>query len=86
MPATQTAAGKLDGTLQHVVCTRDSAGSVVIYIDGAVAATGAASGDMSTWDTGFQLALAAELDGSRFWQGTCHLVAIYDQALTNAQG
>ena len=81
-PATQTAAGTLDATLQHVVFTPDSSGATTVYVDGVSVQTGTASGNMSGWDTSFELALAAELDESRYWHGTYHLVAIYDQALS----
>jgi len=84
-PATQTAAGTLDTSVQHVVYTRTSAGVTTVYIDGVAQTTGTASGDMTGWDTTMQLALAAELDGTRTWEGEYNLVAIYNQALTQAE-
>ncbi|MCP4967464.1 MAG: hypothetical protein GY926_19800, partial [bacterium] len=80
-PATQTPTGSLGTSLQHVVFTRDSTGVTTVYIDGTVAQTGTASGNMGGWDTSYQFGLAAELDNSRYWHGTYHLVAVYDQAL-----
>jgi RHS repeat-associated protein len=86
-PATQTASQVLDGGLQHVVFTRDSTGTTKVFIDGVqeVSSTGNATGTLTNWDTTMRLGLAAELDSSRFWHGTYHLVAIYDQALTPAK-
>jgi len=84
-PATQTAAGTLDTSVQHVVYTRNAAGVTTVYIDGVTVSTGTATGDMTGWDTTMELALAAELDGTRTWAGEYSLVAIYNQALTAAE-
>lgn len=84
-PATQTATQALDGSLQHVVFTRDSSGTTRVYVDGTQVVSSTASGDLSNWDNTMALGLAAELDSSRFWHGRLHLVAIYDRALTSTE-
>ena len=71
--------------LQHVIYTRDAAGTVTLYVNGVVVATDTALGDMSNWDTTWQLGLGNELSSNRPWLGTFYLAAIYDRALTAAE-
>lgn len=83
-PSLGTAPGTLATRLTHVVFTRDVAGVTSIFIDGILAASGVAAGDLSNWDDSFRLFLANEATGDRPWLGEYHLVAIFDRALSGA--
>ena len=72
--------------LTHVVFTRDGAGNTILYLDGLPVATGAVAGDFSSWGD-YALGLANEPNpalGDRHWLGELHLVAVYNQALSQA--
>jgi hypothetical protein len=64
-----------------VVYTRDASGVARIYLDGLEVTSGVVGGDLSNWDSTYQLLLTNELTGDRPWLGELHLVAIYDRAL-----
>ncbi len=81
-PSVRTPAGSVGGDLDHVVYTRDAAGVVNFWIDGALVETDSVTGDLANWDSSYQLALANEVNGSRPWLGTLELVAVYDRALS----
>ncbi|MBW3599962.1 MAG: DUF1592 domain-containing protein, partial [Planctomycetes bacterium] len=66
----------------HMVYTRDASGKATLYIDGDERDSRDVRGDVSNWDANFRLALANEITGDRAWQGTLHLVAVYDRALS----
>ena len=85
-----TAATAAPAALSHLVCSRDAAGSLLLYLDGRLIGQRQVDGALSNWDTGAVLALGnevgnelgAEVDSSRAWLGTLHLVAIYSRALS----
>lgn len=86
LPTLATSEGAVtEGRLTHLVLTRDSAGEVRIYVDGAVSATGMADGDLSTWDDAHPFVLANETTMDRPWLGSFHLVAVYARALSEAE-
>lgn len=66
----------------HVVYTRNSSGDAVVYVNGQESGQRKVEGDFSKWDGKFHLALGNELSGDRLWQGTLHLAAVYDRALS----
>lgn len=74
--------GSVQARPTHLVYTRDAAGKAQLYIDGEPKAARDVGGDISSWDTGFRLALANEFSNDRPWLGTLHLVALYDRALS----
>ena len=80
-----TAAGTLTTGLTHVVMTRTSDGRVSVYLDGQPQASRVMEGDPAKWDTSYRFAIGAELNKTRHWLGTYHLLAIYDAALTPDQ-
>jgi hypothetical protein len=82
MPSTSTPNRSLATRLTHVVYTRDRGGRTRIYLNGKQSATASVLGDTRTWNNQFRFALGNELDGSRPWLGTFHLVAVYSRALT----
>ncbi|HVL93799.1 MAG TPA: LamG-like jellyroll fold domain-containing protein [Acidimicrobiales bacterium] len=84
-PSTQTASGAATTALQHVVMARDSAGTIRIYVGGALVQSGTAGGTLGNWDSTYRLALADEIGGSRPWLGEYHLVAFYAKALSAAE-
>ncbi len=84
-PSVSTPAGSASTELTHVLYTRDAAGQVAFYIDGAVATTATVGGSTTNWDPSYDLLLGNEADGSRPWLGTFHLVAIYDRALSEVE-
>jgi hypothetical protein len=71
----------VDTDLTHVVYTRDRDGKAVLYIDGKPVSTRDVNGDLSSWDSGFRLALGNELTGDRPWQGELYRVALYARVL-----
>ncbi len=81
-PGLQSADGTAVPALTHLVYTRDPAGSVQVYVNGALATTGTRMGSMSAWNTGYRLALGNESTLNRGWLGTYHLVAFYGRALS----
>lgn len=80
-----TARGTLGTGLTHVVATRTANGTMTVYVDGKPEATRTMAGNPSNWDLTHKLGLGAELDGTRPWLGTYHLLAIYDTALNPDQ-
>ena len=76
-----TPAGSLNTGLTHLVFTRESNGTVKVYIDGVLRRSSVVSGNLSTWNKSFPLALGNEPTGDRPWLGEFHLVAIYDRSL-----
>lgn len=71
-------------TQTQVFVTYDGA-YVSIYEDGSLVGQGALSGDFSSWNASYQLILANELGGGRYFLGKLHRVAIYDRAFTAAE-
>jgi hypothetical protein len=82
MPALVGQSGMANTRQTHLVYTRDSAGKARLYINGEQKGAHDAGGELANWDGRFRLALANELTKDRPWQGTLHLVAIYDRALS----
>jgi hypothetical protein len=82
LPAVPSPGGVGQTRPTHLVYTRDAAGKARLYVDGADKASRDVGGDLSNWDGDFRLALANELTKDRPWQGTLHLVAIYERALS----
>lgn len=69
--------------LTQVVATRDASGTDRIFVNAKVEAECSQGGDFLTWDPDFLLQVGDELvGGSRRFQGTISLVAIYDRALS----
>jgi len=85
IPAVTSPPGSATQNLTHIVYTRDPSGMVHIYLDNGEVASDIRDGNLSNWDTQYQLALANELTNDRPWRGVYHLVAIYDRALTEAE-
>lgn len=83
-PSTTTPAGTLTDQLQHVVYTRDVDGTTQITIDGSLAVSGTAGGDLSTWASDMPLLLGNEVGGGRPWLGTYCYAAIYDDVIAIA--
>ncbi len=70
----------------HVVFTRDQAGNVKFYLNGADASNRPlVSGSFDNWDGSCKFALANELTGDRPWLGELYLVAIYSRALSKEE-
>ncbi len=87
-PTMETPDGYVTTDLTHLVCTRDSSGNVVIYVDSVSQSTAVRAGNFSNWDSSYRLALALEFDvlpDSRYWLGEMHLVAVYSRALSPAE-
>jgi hypothetical protein len=72
--------------LSHIVYTRDVTGVARFYVNGVeVGSHSDITGDLSNWDEGFRFGLANEFGADRTWLGEYRLVAIYDQALSQAE-
>jgi hypothetical protein len=84
-PSLTTPTGTVSSDLSHVVYTRDSSGTAHIYVDGQQVASGNVDGSLRNWDSNYRLALGNEIQDSRPWLGTLHLVAIYNRALSSSE-
>lgn len=71
------------GKLTHLVVTRDTGGTLRMYVNGAEVASRKVAGSFSNWASDFKLTLGNEVgDGtSRAWLGDLHLAAVYARAL-----
>ena len=67
--------------LTHVVYTRDRHGNATIWLNGEANSTQKIEGSLSNWDSSMLLALGNEINKTRSWLGTFHLVGIYKRAL-----
>ncbi len=84
-PSLSSTADSLNTELTHVVYTYDTNGIARLYIDGEEQTSAEIGGDLSNWDSSYQLALGNELDGQRPWLGSFHLVACYSRALNSSE-
>jgi hypothetical protein len=82
IPETATDGKAVKRKLTHVLYTRDRSGRTRIYLDGKQVKQRYVSDPTSNWNSKFALALGNEMNGSRPWKGTYHLVAIYSRALS----
>ena len=85
LPSIFTPAGTATTDLEHVVYTRDSAGTAKIYKNGIETATLAVGGNLSNWDSAMRFGLANEFTMNRTWLGEFHLLAIYNRDLAPAE-
>lgn len=67
--------------LTHVVFTRSRDGTERLYVDGILRVQEVHGGNFSNWDRSYRLALGNEFTHNRTWEGTYHLVAIYQRTL-----
>lgn len=76
-------AGSVISAPSHTVYTRDNSGTARFYVNGGeVGHRNDITGDFSSWDPSFRLALGNELTIDRPWLGELFLVAIYCRALS----
>lgn len=80
MPSLRSPGGSVAAAPMHVVYSRDASGTAIVYIDGQEAGREKVEGDFSNWDDRFLLAVGNELSKDRLWQGTLHLIGLYDRA------
>ena len=84
-PSTAGPSKSLEPELTHVVYTRDSSGTALIFINGKQVASKQVGGDFSNWELGHRLSLANEITRDRPWLGQFHFIAIYDRALNRSE-
>ena len=82
IPSLASKSGELTESLTHVVYTRSRSGVARLFLNGSLVNQRETGGDLSNWDNAMRLAIGNELNKSRPWLGTVHLVAIYRRALT----
>lgn len=70
---------------QHVVVTRTRDGLSRLYVNGQLNSEKKIDGDLSNWNANYRLAFGNEMSNDRPWQGTLHLVAIYNRALDGSE-
>lgn len=73
--------------LMHVVVTRNSSGTMTLYVNGFKVSSAIVPGKLTDWDDQMHLHLANELGwkkrgANRMWRGTYRYVAVYDWALS----
>lgn len=71
--------------LVHVVYTRSADEQARLFVNGAQVHAQTIPGDFSNWDPSYRIGVANEIEADRPWRGELHLVALYGQALGNAQ-
>ncbi|MEO1064503.1 MAG: LamG-like jellyroll fold domain-containing protein [Actinomycetota bacterium] len=81
-PTVATPPGTATTTLTHVVMTHTTNGTRTLYLDGTPTTTDTIAGTLTNWDPDYPLTIANTTDGTRPWNGTLCLIAIYDRALT----
>ena len=85
LPSLASQPGSLDTGLVHLVYTRDREGHAKLWLNGKVNASRKIAGRLSNWHRAMRFALGNEINKSRPWLGTYHLVAIYRRALTTKE-
>lgn len=70
--------------LTHVVLVA-SQGERRLYVDGRLRDLGVVDGGFGNWDGTFPLLVGNEATGTRAWLGDLHLIAIYNDALTELE-
>ncbi|MCA9086242.1 MAG: DUF1553 domain-containing protein, partial [Planctomycetaceae bacterium] len=68
--------------LQHVVFTRTTTGATTVYIDGQPVGESNLGGDLSNWNSEYQLIVGNEATGDRPWTGELSLIAVFARSLT----
>ncbi|MEW6515645.1 MAG: LamG-like jellyroll fold domain-containing protein [candidate division FCPU426 bacterium] len=85
-PYLYSTSNALSVDLHHVAATFDNAGQLDIYVDGISNTHMSKTGDLSTWDSSYQFALANELSwDDRSWLGDIYLAAVYNRALSASE-
>ena len=82
LPSLVSTSDGVQKKLTHLVYTRRPSGETQLWIDGQLNAESKIAGNLGNWDATMRLALGDELNTSRAWRGTYHLVAIYGRALS----
>ena len=85
LPSTGSAVKTARPKLTHVCYTRSPDGRARIYIDGKLSGEQRIGGVPSNWDKSLQLAFGNEMTNDRPWQGTLHLVALFDRVLSEPE-
>jgi len=84
-PELKTTYGFSTELLHHVVYTWDRSSEEAIYVNGKKIQSGTRSGVIPSFNGDYQLTLANDPQGSKSWNGTYYLVAIYDIALNEEE-
>jgi len=69
-------------SLTHIAVTRRADGSGSFYQNGVLVGTSNLTGDLSNWADNYFVVLGNATTGSRYWEGTYYLTAVYDRALS----
>ncbi|MEO8271312.1 MAG: DUF1549 domain-containing protein, partial [Aureliella sp.] len=85
IPSLASDAGSLTTELTQALFTKDASGTLRVFLNGALAATRADSGELLNWNDSYHLIVGDEATGSRAWLGELYLIAIYDRALNKEE-
>ncbi|MBL4686707.1 MAG: LamG domain-containing protein [Nannocystaceae bacterium] len=69
----------------HVVATRAADGMLTLWVNGEAEASEQREGDFSTWPDDHSLSIGNEVGLGRGYEGTMHLAAVYDRALSQSE-
>lgn len=69
----------------HVVATRAADGMLTLWVNGEAQASEQRDGDFSTWPDDHSLSIGNEVGLGRGYEGTIHLAAVYDRALSQSE-
>lgn len=71
--------------LQHIVYVREKDGNETLYVNGNEHANGHRPSSFDCWKDNYRLFIGNSKEMDLPWKGTLHLIAIYNNALTNTQ-
>jgi hypothetical protein len=81
----QTASGAIRDGMHQVVYVRRPSGTVEVYVDGNQVWSGTRAGSLSTWVSGYALAIGNNIARTSPWTGDLFLMAVYDDDLSLTQ-
>lgn len=84
-PGVLTKRGSVERKLTHLVFTREANGNAAIFLNGVDVVRERIDGDLSNWDTDFEIAVGDELSGGRPWKGRIVSIGLYDEAFSPGQ-
>jgi subtilisin family serine protease len=84
-PALSSPVGTGIPTTTHIMYTRAADGISTLYLNGEIIQTDTFPGDLSAWNSAYHLALGNNGTTEYPWLGTYYRIALYTQALSQAE-
>lgn len=77
--------GSATTDLTHVVIEFRTDQTLILFVNGVEKSRKSCTGDFSTWNTSYRLAIANEVLDSKPWLGTFNYLAIFNRSLTSEE-